>query len=112
MSIIENEVIDSVICGRDTNDVVLLITDHMDWSNIQEHLLLLQTKLNTYISFIESGQLTTDFPISVNKRTKILVAGAHPLVHEANVFYEKADNYLRNQISAELLFVHENSEST
>jgi hypothetical protein len=43
--------------------VIVTISDHLVWDeNEREHLLLLQQKLNTYLEFIESGQLHDDIP--------------------------------------------------
>jgi hypothetical protein len=35
---------------------VLTIADELDWRDERAHLLALQTKLNAYFAFIESGQ--------------------------------------------------------
>jgi hypothetical protein len=107
MSILENNVIDSVICSEDSDEVVLLITDHMDWSNIHEHLIMLQQKLNTYVQFVESGQLLENFPESKGKDVKILVVGNQDLVAEAKTFYDKANIFLLKNINSELLFSFE-----
>ena len=40
-----------------TGDVVLTISDHLDWSDRVAHQLLLQTKLNRYLAFVESGEI-------------------------------------------------------
>ena len=40
----------------------LTIADHYDWSNQQQHLLVLQEKLNAYIQFIEDGEVFEKYP--------------------------------------------------
>ena len=55
MSICEVDKID--FCWRDQKDegkLFLAFTDHLDWENEDEHLKLLQNKLNTYLSYIEN----------------------------------------------------------
>jgi hypothetical protein len=48
---------------RKTGDVHLVISDHLDWDeNEGEHLLLLQHKVNTYLAFVEGGQLYVEYP--------------------------------------------------
>jgi hypothetical protein len=37
--------------------VVLVISDHLDWVDERQHLLMLQGKINDYISFVESGEV-------------------------------------------------------
>ena len=34
----------------------MLLTDHLDWENEKDHLLLLQDKINAYIGFIQDKQ--------------------------------------------------------
>ena len=55
----------------------LVMADHLDWNDEEEHLLSLQAKLNTYLAFVESGQLTRDFPDSVGKDVQIEVVFLH-----------------------------------
>lgn len=55
MSVIESGQVDG-IAASDKKTLVLLITDHLDWENEHNHLMLLQDKINSYIAFIESGQ--------------------------------------------------------
>ncbi len=41
----------------------LLIVDPLPWNaNEADHLFMLQEKINTYIAFIESGQIYKDYP--------------------------------------------------
>ncbi len=41
---------------------MLAISDHLDWSNTVEHQTILQAKLNTYLAFVESGEILTSYP--------------------------------------------------
>ncbi len=43
----------------ETNDgeVLLVITDHLEWENLSEHLTLLEKKLSTYVFVLESGRI-------------------------------------------------------
>jgi len=47
---------------RITGHVVLTISDHLDWSDSTTHQLLLQTKLNRYLAFVESGEILEKYP--------------------------------------------------
>ena len=63
MSIAQTGKVD-ILFRDDTGHGVLVITDHLDWEEFDEgdHLLLLQEKINTYLAFIDSGQLAKTRP--------------------------------------------------
>ena len=55
MSVENSQVIDAIsINPQDV--VVLTISDHLEWDEENEHLLLLQNKINAYLGVIESGE--------------------------------------------------------
>lgn len=54
---IENtESIDAIEYERETGKVILHLTDGMDWSDSDNHMLLLQAKLNNYLRYIDTEQ--------------------------------------------------------
>ena len=53
----DTRVVDWISIEKSTGTIELTVFDDLDWSNEQEHLVLLQDKLNTYLAFIESGEL-------------------------------------------------------
>jgi hypothetical protein len=57
MSITETNKIDIVAARADSSVVKLVITDHLGWDDFEAHARLLQDKVNTYLEFVESGQL-------------------------------------------------------
>jgi hypothetical protein len=62
MSIEQTDMVDIIGTDRATGDVVLTISDHLDWSDSTAHQLLLQRKLNRYLAFVESGELLQSYP--------------------------------------------------
>lgn len=58
MSITETKKIDIVAARPNSAVVKLMIADHLGWEDFETHARLLQEKVNTYIEFVESGQLT------------------------------------------------------
>ena len=62
MSLEDTNVIDFMGINPGDGTVVLTLTDAWDWSYPEEHLQLLQDKLNSYIRFIESGELLDKYP--------------------------------------------------
>lgn len=110
MSIEKTTMVDVVHVDSRTGEVVLTITDHLEWTDSSgEHLLLflLQEKINGYLRFIESGELIKVYPKAIDKRAVINVVGKYPLNDEAKRFYElvvptieAADIRLRFHLSA------------
>lgn len=56
MSVLDRETVDGMALDKDRKGIRLLITDHLDWSNEYNHLLVLQDKINAYIVFCEEHQ--------------------------------------------------------
>lgn len=50
MSIVDNKTVDGIALTDDNNGIILLIADHMDWRDEYQHLVMLQEKINVYIS--------------------------------------------------------------
>lgn len=79
MAVDNTGVIDVASIDPDGN-VVLTISDHLPWDAENEHLLILQEKINTYIGAIEGGELYQVYP---NAKDKPIVIGIYAL-HEPN----------------------------
>jgi hypothetical protein len=64
MTVEEPKVVDISAFDRSKGRIYLAIADHLGWGGDEEehHLLCLQAKINTYLHFIESGQLNEQFP--------------------------------------------------
>lgn len=56
MSVLDKEMVDGMALDNDGEGIRLLISDHLDWENEYEHLLILQKKINSYIDFCEDHQ--------------------------------------------------------
>lgn len=79
MSLDKLEQIDAVGIDRRSGYVVLTIADYWDWADEEQHLLALQSKLNSYFRFIESGQIYSSYPQAHGRSVAIDVVGKHPL---------------------------------
>ena len=88
MSIDQPTVVDFLWKDDRHKRAVLTISDHLDWEEEGEHLLLLQDKLNHYLEFIQSGQLAEAKPDFKGLPVLIHVAAQHPLSEHAGRFYE------------------------
>jgi hypothetical protein len=67
MSVEDPKLID-LISTDNRGNVVLTISDHLEWDKKLEHLLVLQNKINEYLSFIEGGQIYLDYPGAMGKK--------------------------------------------
>jgi hypothetical protein len=63
MSIEREDTIDFATIDKDSGDLWLSISDHLPWDeNDDQHLALLQGKLNAYLRFLESGEVFKKVP--------------------------------------------------
>jgi hypothetical protein len=61
LSIDQKDKIDFIGMSSD-GKVILAISDHLEWDEACEHILMLQEKINSYLQFIEGGQIYEDYP--------------------------------------------------
>jgi hypothetical protein len=62
MTIEQENVVDIISANKEEKYIALIIADHLEWDEKNEKLILLQSKINTYLSYIESGQIFKDYP--------------------------------------------------
>lgn len=62
MSVIETDKIDNVGIVKDEKRIYLTIIDALVWDGENVHLFTLQEKINSYLFFVESGELLQSFP--------------------------------------------------
>ncbi|WP_044618999.1 DUF6572 domain-containing protein [Gynuella sunshinyii] len=86
MSIEDQDSVD-VIAVNENGIVVLTILDHLEWDD--EHLYLLQEKINTYLAFIESGEVYETYPNSKGKEFKINVVCKYEPSLTAKEFFSR-----------------------
>jgi L-ascorbate metabolism protein UlaG (beta-lactamase superfamily) len=79
MSIEQPDVVDAVGIEKKTGDVVLTISDHLDWIDEQEHLRALQEKVDTYLRFVKSGELFEKYPETAGRKVVLDIVGRVPL---------------------------------
>src|SRR5262245_55435174 len=93
MTIEQTQVVDMMGVNEHTGELQLVISDHLDWdhdTNTHTHLILLQEKLNTYLSFVESGEILESYPASKGRDIVIYVVGKYPLGEAATEFFTQA----------------------
>lgn len=89
MSIDQPRVVDFIGIEPGVGAVVLTLADHLEWGE-PGHLRALQEKLNTYLAFIESGELLTAYPQAQGKAATIEVVCKHPPDADGVTFLSRA----------------------
>lgn len=72
MSVENLNVIDFI--SKKDNGLILTISDHLKWDDKNEHIFILQEKINAYLMAIESGQIYEKYPFSQGEKITISVA--------------------------------------
>jgi hypothetical protein len=70
MSVEQSNVIDLITVDKEDGHITLIISDGLEWGT-DRHLLKLQDKLNSYLSFIQSGDLLRKYPAAQGKRVHL-----------------------------------------
>jgi CRP-like cAMP-binding protein len=95
VSIEQPNVVDGIATDPVTGEVVLLLSDHLAWDDSEpEHLMLLQEKVNTYLRFIESGELVEHYPNALGRRAVIEVVCLHTPGDQARRFFAAAGDVI------------------
>lgn len=70
---VENESVVDIIIDEQRQAVILTVSDHLDWSDTIQHQMILQTKLNRYLAFVESGEMLERYPTGKGLSVKFKV---------------------------------------
>lgn len=95
MSVEQANVIDTIGIDPVTGSVTMTATDHLEWES-DEHLLLLQNKLNAYLAFVESGEIFETYPAAVGKSVKFDVVCKFPPDDKALQFFALCSEVVRS----------------
>ncbi|WP_261334802.1 DUF6572 domain-containing protein [Rhizobium leguminosarum] len=97
MSLDQTNVVDAIGVDDATGELVLTITDHLEWTGSdKEHLLLLQEKLNTYLGFVESGEMLETYPDAKGRAVLIDVVCKYlPSQHAQRLLQQSCTNRRR-----------------
>jgi hypothetical protein len=106
MSIEEKDTIDIISRAKDGSYVTLTATDHLTWGD-RDHLMMLQDKLNSYLAFIESGEIFESYPDAQKKDIKISVVCKFPPDEEGVKFLSLCKEAIENAGFSFSYIVHE-----
>jgi glycerophosphoryl diester phosphodiesterase len=93
MSVENTKIIDFISTDSNAN-VVLTISDHLEWDVENEHLLLLQNKINAYLEFIENGDLFEKYPDAKGRKIVVNLVTKHSLNKIALDFIGRVKDFL------------------
>ncbi len=89
MSIEQTDKVDAIAVEKVSGKVILTISDHLDWGDEQAHVLALQDKMNTYIRFIESGELVSVYPDADGRKPVVDVVTRLEIPRACVQFFER-----------------------
>jgi len=89
MSVVDTDSIDAIGLDKEAKRLFLTIIDPLIWDNENVHLFTLQEKINTYLHFIESGELLNAMPDSKGCDIAIELVLKHMPTNEAISFFDK-----------------------
>jgi hypothetical protein len=78
MSVMESNTVDFVVPENKDGTALLIIIDQLPWQiDEDDHLVMLQDKINTCLAFVESGQLISDFPKAKSRKVVLQIWGLY-----------------------------------
>ena len=78
-------------------EVQLTISDHLEWNAENNHLLVLQNKINAYLDFVQSGQILEDYPTAENKVITISLSMKYTPEEDALIFLNHCEKFMEKQ---------------
>lgn len=94
MSVIETDSIDAIGMEKEARRVFLSIIDPLVWDHDNVHLYTLQEKINTYLYFIESGELLKALPDAAGFDVAIELILKYIPTDTAITFFDKTTQLL------------------
>ncbi len=94
MSVSETDSIDAMGMEKEVKRVFLSIVDPLLWDEDDIHLFTLQEKINTYLYFIESGELEKVLPDASGFDVAIELVLKHMPSSAAITFFDKTTQIL------------------
>ena len=94
MSVVDTDSIDAIGMETEAKRVFLSIIDSLVWDHDDVHLFTLQEKINTYLYFIESGELAKALPDAAGFDIAIELILKHMPTEQAITFFDKTTQIL------------------
>jgi len=95
MSVENLKVIDFASIDKEGN-AILTISDHLQWDESDEHLLILQNKINVYLSAIETGNFYDNYPDAKGRNVFISIIAKYKPNDNAKLFLDVTKEILQS----------------
>lgn len=100
MAIDNLKVIDGMGTNKEQDGIMLLLCDHLPWEGekapkMVDHLLLLQEKINLYITFLESKQYKEKYPDLELKMAVIDIRFQYEIPETCRQFLQTVEDRIR-----------------
>ena len=96
MTVDQFDVVDIASVSRVTGEIVLTISDHLDWSDTVTHQTTLQKKFNAYLAFVESGEIMQRYPDAIGRPVVFQVVLKHKPDNEGRLFLQRAQEVIES----------------
>ena len=96
MSLTQLDKIDTMTFDEETGEVILSISDEHNWESPKDHLLILQVKINAYLSFIEHKEYLKIKPEYDGKSFAIVIISEHPYPQEGLDFVARVQEAIKH----------------
>lgn len=93
---VENLKVIDVVSINEKGNAVLTISDHLEWDAQNEHLLILQNKINAYLGAIETGNFYDEYPDGKGRDIIINVVAKYEPSDTARLFLDTAKKVLES----------------
>ena len=90
------KVIDIISLDKRTGQVILTVSDHLEWNDSTRHQEILQAKLNAYLAFVESGEILDKYPDAMERKIVFKVVLKFKPDPEGRAFLYRAQNVIEN----------------
>jgi len=95
MSVDQFDVVD-ITSITETGEVVLTISDHLDWRDTIGHQATLQKKLNAYLVFVESGEILQRYPDAKERSVAFEVVFKSEPDESGRLFLQRAQQVIKS----------------
>ena len=94
MAVSDKDKIDSIGTDSGFGNIILTIDDDLSWRNEYDHLNILQDKINSYLEFIDNGELYKNYPDAEGKRIEILINFKNGITPKCEAYLNRIRNKL------------------
>lgn len=94
MTVEQTKVIDIISLDKQTGQVILTVSDHLEWKDSTRHQEILQAKLNSYLAFVESGEILTKYPDAMQRTILFKVVLKFKPDPEGRAFLRRAEEVI------------------